>query len=202
MPKDDISFKDLEKQVAKDVLEDALKKLHDEITREISKNKKAFSEEISKTLSSFRQNLEQSVVQEIDQKISALFTKHFSDTSSQVKSSFDQMFSPVLQKTEEDIKRLQAQGENTLNSWKSMMTQYTSLWTKPFFLMLVASVLTGTMFSLLSSYYLVREAQAGRKVCYSTLQWYTEKYFERKKAEETSAKQKANNQTKSKKKSK
>jgi hypothetical protein len=49
---------------------------------------------------------------------------------------------------------------------------------------------------------LVREAQAGRKVCYSTLQWYTEKYFERKKAEETSAKQKANNQTKSKKKSK
>jgi predicted PurR-regulated permease PerM len=202
MPKDDISFQDLEKQVATDVLEQALKSLHDEITREIARNKKVFSEEISKTLASFRQKLEEKVTEEIDQKISFLFTKHFSDTSSQVKSSFDQMFSPVLTRTEEDMKRLQTQGENTLNSWKNMMLQYTGFWTRPFFLMLLVSVLTGTTVSLLFSYYMTREAQAGRKVCYSTLQWYTEKYFERKKAEETAAKQKANNQAKSKKKSK
>ena len=35
MRKDDISFEDLEKQVAKDVLEEALKDLHNEITGEM-----------------------------------------------------------------------------------------------------------------------------------------------------------------------
>jgi uncharacterized membrane protein (DUF106 family) len=196
MPTDESNFETLEKQLAKDALEKALKDLHDEINNEISKNKKDFSNEISKTLASFRQNLEQKVNDAIDQKISSLFVKHFSDTSSQVKSSFDQMFFPVLQKTEEDMNCLHNQGESTLHSWEKMMNQYSHFWTKPFFIMLLASILTGTMVSLISSYYMVREAQAGRQVCESTLQWYAEKYFERKKAEDEAAKQKGSNQTK------
>ncbi|HUX79593.1 MAG TPA: hypothetical protein VMW10_07635 [Alphaproteobacteria bacterium] len=189
---DKSNFETLEKQLAKDSLEKALKDLHGEITCEISKNKKDFSEEISKTLANFRKNLEQKVTETIDQKIAALFTKHFSDTSSQVKSSFDQMFSPVLKQTEDDMKRLQTQGENTLHSWARMMSQYSGFWTKPFFIMLFVSVLTGTAISLFSSYYMVREAEAGRQLCESTLQWSVEDYFKRKKAEEA----KIDNQTK------
>ena len=196
MTTDESNFETLEKQLAKDALEKALKDLHDEITGEIENNKKAFSEEISKTLASFRQNLEEKVTETIDQKISSLFTQHFSDTSSQVKSSFEEMFSPVLKQTEDDMKRLHDQGESTLHSWKSMMSQYTGLWTRPFFLMLLVSILTGTMVSLISSYYMVREARAGREVCDSNLQWYTKKYFEMKNAEEEAAKQKAGNQIK------
>ncbi len=195
MPTDKSNFEELEKQLAKDALEEALKKLHGEITGEIESNKKAFSEEISKTLASFRQTLEHNVTHEIDQKISSLFTQHFSDTSAQVKSSFDQMFSPVLKRTEEDMKRLHTQGESTLSSWKNMMSQYSQFWTKSFFLMLLVSVLTGTVISLFSSFYMVREAETGRQLCESTLQWSVEDYFKRKKAEEA-AKQKADNQTK------
>lgn len=196
MSTDESNFETLEKQLAKDALEKALTDLHGEITGEIERNKNDFSKEISKTLASFKGNLEEKVAEAIDQKIAALFTQHFSGTSSQVKSSFDQMFSPVLKKTEEDMKRLQTQGESTLNSWKSMMSQYSGFWTKPFFLMLLVSVLTGTVISLISSFYMVREARAGREVCDSNLQWYTKKYFEIKNAEEEAAKQKAGNQTK------
>lgn len=196
MPTDESNFETLEKQLAKDALEKALKDLHDEINNEISRNKKDFSEEISKTFTSFRQNLEQKVTETIDQKIADLFVKHFSETSSQVKSSFEQMFSPVLKKTEEDIKRLQTQGENTLRSWEKMMSQYSGFWTKPFFIMLFVSVLTGTVISLFSSFYMVREARAGRQVCESTLQWYTKKYFEMKNAEDKVTKQKPATQTK------
>jgi len=109
MPTDESNFETLEKQLAKDSLEKALKDLHVEIIREISRNKKDFSEEINKTLANFRQNLEQKVTETMNQKISSLFTNHFYDTSSQVKFSFDQMFSPVLKKTEDDMKRLQTQ---------------------------------------------------------------------------------------------
>ena len=196
MTTDESNFETLEKQLAKDALQKALEDLHEVINSEISRNKKSFSEEISKTLASFRQNLEQKVVQEIDQKISALFTKHFSDTSSQVKSSFDQMFSPLLTRTEEDMKRLQTQGESTLHSWEKMMSQYSGFWTKPFFLMLFVSVLTGTVISLISSYYMVKGERQEKQFCEDLLQWYTKEHFERKKAEEASAKQEANNQTK------
>lgn len=196
MTSDKSSFEALEKQVATDVLEEALKTLHDEINNEISRNKKDFSEEISKTMASFRQNLEQKVTETIDQKISSLFAEHFSDTSSQVKSSFDQMFSPVLKKTEEDMKRLQTQGDSTLNSWKNMMVQYTGLWTTPFFLLFIASILTGTVISLFSTLYMITGEKSARHLCESNLQWYTEEYFKRKKAEEASAKQKADNQAK------
>ena len=198
MPTDESNFETLEKQLAKDALDKALKDLHDEISHEISKNKKDFSNEISKTLTSFKENFEQKVAKTIDQKISSLFAEHFSDTSSQVKSSFDQMFSPVLKKTEDDMKRLQTQGENALHSWEKIMNQYSGFWTKPFFLMLVISILTGTMVSLISSYYMVREARTGRQVCESTLQWYAEKYFEKKKVEEVAAKQRAGTQIKNK----
>jgi len=100
------------------------------------------------------------------------------------------------------MKHLQSQGQNTLNSWKSMMSQYTSLWTKPFFLLFVACVLTGTAISLFFTLYMIKGEKSARHLCESNLQWYTEEYFKRKKAEEAAVKQKANNQMKSKKKSK
>ena len=188
-----------------------LKSLHDEITREIDENKKAFSEEISKTLASFRQNLEQNVTQEIDQKISALFTQHFSDTSSQVKSNFDQMFSPVLKKTEDDMKRLQTQGENTLCSWERMMKQYAYPWTKPFFIMLAASVITATIISLILFFlktslaaYIFMDVRA-EKAYESDLQWIElkEKARAEREQEEAQTKTEGNkNKSKNKKKSK
>ncbi|OJW50258.1 MAG: hypothetical protein BGO67_02725 [Alphaproteobacteria bacterium 41-28] len=196
MSTDESNFETLEKQLAKDALEKALKDLHDEINNEISKNKKDFTEEISKTLISFRQNLEQKVTETIDKKIAALFAEHFSDTSSQVKSSFNEMFYPVLQKTEDNMKRLQSQGDSTLNSWKSMMLQYTGLWTKPFFLLFIACVLTGTAISIFFTLYMITEEKSTRHLCESDLQWYKEEYFKRKKTEEASAKQKADNQAK------
>ncbi|MBX9704167.1 MAG: hypothetical protein K2X39_08450 [Silvanigrellaceae bacterium] len=55
------------------------------------------------------------------------------------------------------MNRLQTQGESTLHSWEKMMSQYTSLWTKPFFLILVTAILTGTMVSLISSYIIYKK---------------------------------------------
>ncbi len=193
---DKSNFETLEKQLAKDALEKALKDLHVEINNEISRNKKDFSEEISKTLINFRQNLEQKVTETIDKKIAALFAEHFSETSSQVKSSFEQMFSPVLKRTEKDMERLKFQGDSTLNSWKSMMLQYTGLWTKPFFLLFIACVFTGTAISIFFTLYMITEEKSTRHLCESDLQWYKEEYFKRKKTEEASAKQKADNQAK------
>lgn len=198
MSKDD-SFEALEKQLAKDALEKALKDLHDEIHKEIEKNKKSFSDEIQKTLANFKESLEENVSKEIDNKLSVLFAKHMLDISLQVKSNFHEMFSPVLERTKEDMQRLHAQGENTLRSWGQMMSQYNSLWNKPFVIMFVSCVFTGVVASLFLSYFLGKADRNARQYCESNLQWYAEKYFEMKKtaAESTSA---ASNQTKTKKK--
>ena len=184
MSKDD-SFEALEKQLAKDALEKALKDLHGEINKEIEKNKRAFSEEIQKTLTSFKENLEKNVAKEIDSKLSSLFTKHFQDTSSEVKSSFDLMFTPVLKETKKDMQQLHTQGESTLQSWGKMMSQYTSLWNKPFILLFFSCVFTGVISSFFLSYFLGKADRSARQYCESTLQLYIENYSEMKKRLET-----------------
>lgn len=181
MSKDDSSFEALEKQLAKDALEKALKDLYGEINKEIEKNKRTFSEEIKQTLTSFKENLEKNVAKEIDSKLSSLFTKHFQDTSSEVKSSFDQMFAPVLKETKKDMQQLHTQGENTLQSWGKMMGQYASLWNKPFILMFFSCVFTGVITSFFLSYFLGKADRNARQYCESTLQLYIENYSEMKK---------------------
>ncbi len=170
-------FDELEKQLAKDALEKALKDLHDEIPREIERNKRSFSEDIKKSLSQFTENLEKHISNEIDQRLPLFLEKNFSDISTQVKASFEQMFVPLLDKTEENMKRLSTQGENTLRSWEKMMKQYSGLWNMPFFIVLGASVLTGTsicliLFFLKTSYstYLFMDVRA-RKAYENELRW-------------------------------
>ncbi|MBY0293133.1 MAG: hypothetical protein K2W92_07600 [Alphaproteobacteria bacterium] len=184
MSKDD-SFEALEKQLAKDALEKALKDLHSEIHKEIERNKKSFSDEIQKTLIGFKENLEKNVSKEIDSKLSVLFTKHFQNTSSEVKSSFDQMFTPVLKEAKKDMQQLQTQGEKTLQSWGKMMSQYASLWNKPFILMFFSCVFTGVIASFFLSYFLGKADRSARQYCESTLQLYIENYSEMKKRLET-----------------
>jgi hypothetical protein len=192
------SFNDLEKQLAKDSLEMALKNLHEEINREIAKNKNDFSSEIQKTLTGFRQNLEKSVSEEIDKKLSSLFENNFYAISEDVKKSFEKAFDPVFENTKNDMKRLHVQGESTLSSWEEMMSRYKSLWTKPFFIMFSASILTGTLVSFLSSYYLTRQMRETMQTHESLLISYKNlalDYFEREKAREKEIeKKKANSQ--------
>ena len=196
------SFDDLEKQLAKDALEKVLKDLHEEINREIAKNKNDFSSEIQKTLTGFKQNLEKRVSEEIDKKLVSLFEDNFYAISQEVKKSFESTFSPVLENTKNDMKRLHVQGESTLNSWKEMMSQYKALWTRPFFIMFSASILTGTIVSFLSSYYLTRQIRATMQTHENLLVSYknmTLDYFEREKArekeiEKETEKKKNNNQ--------
>ena len=157
------SFDDLEKQLAKDALEKALKNLHGEISSEIERNKNGFSEEIRKTLSHFKKSLETSVSEEIDKKLTSLFENNFYAISADVKSSYEKAFSPVLENTKKDMKRLHTQGEATLTSWQEMMGQYKALWTRPFFIMFSASILTGLLISFLSSYYLTRSIRETMK---------------------------------------
>lgn len=181
------SFDDLEKQLAKDALGKALKDLHEEINREIAKNKNDFSSTIQKTLTSFRQNLEKNVSEEIDKKLSWLFENTFSTISQDVKKSFENAFDPVLENTKNDMKRLHVQGEETLNSWKTMMSQYKALWTKPFFIMFSASILTGTIISFLSSYYLTRQMRETMQTHENIMISYKNlalDYYEREKARE------------------
>lgn len=179
------SFEDLEKQLAKDSLERALKDLHGEITQEIEKNKKTFSDKIQKTLEAFKEEIKESISEEIDTKLSSLFAKHFKNTSLQVKESFEEMFSPVLETTQDDMEDLKSQGELTLKSWKEMMLQYTSLWTKPFVLVFLASAFTGILVFLISSGFLWfkynQEIQSYERRLVSNenlLLWYFEKYKE------------------------
>ena len=198
------NFEALEKQLAKDALEKALKDLHGEITREIDRNKKTFSDEIKKSLSTFTTSLEQHISQEIDQKLPLFLEKNFSDISTQVKASFEQMFVPLLDKTEEDMKRLHTQGENTLRSWEKMMNQYSGLWNIPFFIVLAASVLTGTaiclgLFFLKSSYstYLFMDVRA-RKDYENELRWVELKEKARAEREQGKASYLSKNQNKKK----
>lgn len=197
MSNDDSDFEALEKQLAKDALEKALKDLHHEITKEIENNKKNFSSEIKNTLASFKENLEQKVTEEIDKKISSLFTKHFQSTSSEVKSSFEKEFSPLFKKTDAYIEKLQTQGEKTLSSWGKMMSQYKSLWAMPFAIMFLVAILTGTLSSLVSSYFMVKSDREARRHCENLFHWYLKKEAETK---EDSATSQANNQAKNKKK--
>ncbi len=181
------SFDDLEKQLGRDALETALKELHGEIIIEISKNKNTFSEEIKKTLDSFRQNLEKAVSEEIDQKLSSLMTDNFSDISKHVKESFEKMFVPVLENTKNDMQRLHVQGESTLTSWADMMGKYKNIWTRPFFLLFAASILTGVIISFVSAYYLTRQSRETMKIQESMLISYKNTalyYFEREQARE------------------
>lgn len=191
------SFADLEKQLARDSLEKALKDLHDEINKEIEQNKKAFSGDIQKTLSNFKQNLENTVSEEIDKKLTSLFENNFEAISQDVKKSFEKAFDPLLENTKNDMKRLHVQGEETLNSWKKMMSHYEALWTKPFFIMFSASILTGTLISFLSSYYLTKKIRETMQTHENLLISYKNlalDYFEREKAREVE-KKKSNNQT-------
>ncbi|MBP7729967.1 MAG: hypothetical protein KA112_05110 [Alphaproteobacteria bacterium] len=189
MPTDDSkpthSFEDLEKQLAKDTLEKALKDLHGEINKDIEKNKKTFSEEIQRTLEDFKEELEESVSEEMDKKLSSLFEKHFKETSLQVKGSFEEIFDPVLKTTQDDMNRLQSQGESTLRSWKGMMAEYESLWTRPFILVFFASAFTGMLIFLISIYFLwstYSETIKGYETRLTSnenlLLWYFEKYKE------------------------
>ena len=150
------NFSSLEKQLAKDSLEEALKKIHGEIVRDIESNKNIFSQEIQKTLENFKENLKDHITQEVDNKIALHLEQNIETINTQVTSSFKTMFSPVLERTENDMKRLHIQGEQTLNSWADMMKQYTGLWTRPFFLLFSAAILTGLATSLVFSYVLVK----------------------------------------------
>ena len=177
------NFDALEKQFAKDALEKALKDLHGEITREIERNKTSFSEEIKKSLANLNGTLEKHISDEIDRKLPILLARNFSNISEEIKSNFNEMFLPIVTKAEKNMERLENQGDKTLRSWGNMMKQFESLWTKPFFLMLLVSILVGTAISLLSSYFLGRGDLYARQSCENTLQWYSTKYFDMKKAE-------------------
>jgi hypothetical protein len=181
------SFDDLEKQLARDALEQALKDLHGVINKEIENNKAAFSQEIQKTLASFKQTLEKNVSEEIDKKLSSLFENNFRATSQDVKTSFEKAFAPVLENTQNNMKRLHGQGEDTLKSWQHMMSQYKSLWTRPFLIVFAASILTGVVVSFLFSYYLTRHIRETMQTHESIMLSYKDLaawYFEKDKTRE------------------
>ena len=176
------NFQDLEKQLAKDALEKALMDLHGEITKDIDKNKAVFSNEIKQTLNNFKTDLEKTVSKELDQRISANLQKHFVDISSKIISSFDESSSPFLKRAEEDLQRLHMQGEETLDSWKTMMMKFSHLWNKPFIVVALACILTGAVTSIFSSYLLVRDDRRARQYCESDLSWVAKEYFQMKEA--------------------
>ena len=117
-----------------------------------------------------------------DQKILSLFAKHFADTSSQIKSSFDQMFSPVLKKTEDDMKRFQTQGENTLHSWEQMMNQYAS--GQSLFLLCFSSLSLQERWSLLFPLIIWSGKRELQDRCVNLTSNGVEEYFKRKNAED------------------
>lgn len=187
MPASKQSFDDLEKQLARDALEQALKGLHSVINKEIENNKAGFSQEIQKTLASFKQNLEKNVSEEIDKKLSSLFENHFNATSQDIKTSFEKAFAPVLENTKNDMKRLHVQGEDTLKSWQHMMSQYKSLWSRPFLIVFAASILTGMIVSFASSFYLTSHIRGTLMTNEGLIDSYknlTLWYFEKEKARE------------------
>lgn len=190
------SFEDLEKQMARDTLEQALKALHEEINREIAKNKNEFSSTIQKTLSDFRRNVEKSISEEINKNLSSLFENNIYAISQEVKKSFEKTFDPVLENTKNDMKRLHIQGEKAINAWEKMISQYKALWNKPFFIIFSASILTGTLISFLSSYYLTRSIRETMQTHENLLVSYKNlslDYFEREKTREKEMKKKNNN---------
>jgi len=182
MSKNHSSFQDLEKQLAKDTLEEALSDLHDEIIKDIEKNKATFSQEIQKTLNKFKEDLEKSISKELDERISVHLQKNFSDISTKVTTSFYESSSPFLKRAEEDLTHLHRQGEETLSSWKAMMKQYKSLWNRPFILIALACILTGTVTSIVSTYFLTRDYRRALDVYEFQLSWAAKEYFAMKEA--------------------
>lgn len=77
------------------------------------------------------------------------------------------------------------------------MDQYKSLWARPFIIMFLVAILTGTLSSLISSYFMVKSDREARRHCENLFQWYLKKDAETK---ETLATSQANNQVKNKKK--
>jgi len=198
------NFDALEKQLAKDALEKALKDLHSEITREIERNKTIFSDEIKKSLSNLNETLEKHISDEIDHKLPLLLAKNFSNVSEQVKSSFNEMLVPVVEKAEQNMEQLKSQGDKTLQSWATMMKKYESLWTTPFFLVLAASVLTGTAIFLILFFmktsvasYIFMDVRA-RKAYESDLRWVELREKARAEQEKASPSPKTQNKKKQK----
>lgn len=183
MPQTASNFDALEKQLAKDALERALKDLHGEITRDIERNKQSFSNEIKKSLATLNESLEKHISDEINQKLPVFLSNNFSSISKQVKSSFHEMLLPVVEKAEQNMKNLEIRGEKALQSWTSMIKQYESFWTKPFFLMIFASVLIGIAVSLTLSYYITRSDRALREEYVKLLNWYGPEYLKLKEAQ-------------------
>lgn len=187
------SFADLEQQMAKDILTKALKDLHGEIHGEIQRNKKDFSESINKSLEGLKTSLEQHVSNTIDQKMTLHLEKNFQDIHSQITSSYNQMCMPVVERTETNMKELREQGEATLVSWQEMMLNYKDLWTRPFFIVFAAAVMTGLVISLVSSYLLMRTQKETLQFYEKQLQshqamvlWYWQREKEDKKRENKS----------------
>ncbi|MBX9696522.1 MAG: hypothetical protein K2X53_00380 [Alphaproteobacteria bacterium] len=174
MPPDDSSFEALEKQLARDALEKALKDLHGEINKEIDKNKRNFSDEIKRSLAGLTKTLETHISKEIDRKLPFYLKQNFSGVNEQIKDSFNSMFSPLMEQTQEDMGRLRDQGKDTLLSWKDMMEGYSGFWKKPFFLMMFISVMTGGFSSLVLTYLMTKEARMSQQFCESTVSWYLE----------------------------
>ena len=122
-----------------------------------------------------RAMVKDTILKELDKRISAHLRKNFLDISTKITSSFYESSSSLLKRAEEDLHHLHMQGESTLTSWKAMMKQFSHLWNKPFIVVLVATILTGTVTSVLSSYLLVREDRKARALenvgaCGSSLQ--------------------------------
>lgn len=115
LPIPESNFDALEKQLAKDALEKALKELHGEITREIKRNKTSFSEEIKKSLANLNETIEKHISDEIDRKLPVLLAQNFSNINEQVKSSFHEMFLPVVSKAEKNMERLETKVRRLCN---------------------------------------------------------------------------------------
>ena len=153
---------------------------------DIQKNRHDFSEEIKKATESLKKSLEQHIADEVDKTLSRQLTTQFQDISQKVSTNFHEMFSPVLEKTKDDMQNLKEQGNSTLNAWKDMMLNYKDLWTKPFFIVFLTAIVTGVIVSLVTSFIMLRKQNETMKSYESTLSsykdmvlWYWEKEKEK-----------------------
>lgn len=145
-------FQDLEQKVISEAndnnLKQTLKDLSDLLNNEIERNRKNLFFDVKNTLSDFTEKLEKGVSQETEKKISELFEKYAEEVKEEIQTRFEDLLEPIFKKTEENMNRLQIQGNNTLRSWEHMMNQYDYFWTKPFFIMFASSILTGCIIFL------------------------------------------------------
>ena len=154
MPNIDSKFSELEKKIIPEAndnhIKKAIKDLHDSLSNEIERNRKNLFFEVKNTLVDVSEKLEKGVAQETEKKISELFEKHIQKTKEEFQSRFEQFLEPAITRIEEDMQRLHIQGANTLRSWEQMMSQYEGIWSRPFFVMFMSSILTGcTIFLIL-----------------------------------------------------